>query len=73
MYYRDHNPPHFHARYAGRKAAIDIVTGQMIEGKFPPNGLRIVDAWRALHVAELLDNWEKARNKVQLNPVEPLE
>ena len=24
MFYSDHNPPHFHAEYAGNKALIDI-------------------------------------------------
>ena len=24
MYYDDHNPPHFHAEYAGHKALVDI-------------------------------------------------
>ena len=73
MYYRDHNPPHFHARYAGKKAAINIVTGELIEGKFPPNGLRLVNEWRVLHVQELLNNWEKARNKIQPDLLKPLE
>ncbi len=26
MYWEDHNPPHFHAFYAGEQALIDIVT-----------------------------------------------
>lgn len=26
MYYDEHNPPHFHARYGGSKVAIEIKT-----------------------------------------------
>ncbi|MDE6103630.1 MAG: DUF4160 domain-containing protein, partial [Oscillospiraceae bacterium] len=29
MYYEDHNPPHFHVEYAGRKAMIDILNGSV--------------------------------------------
>lgn len=27
MFYSDHNPPHFHAEYAGHKALVDIQHG----------------------------------------------
>ena len=27
MFYSDHNPPHFHAEYAGNKALVDIQGG----------------------------------------------
>jgi len=26
IYYDDHNPPHFHARYGGQKVSIEIQT-----------------------------------------------
>ncbi len=32
MYYNDHNPPHFHARYGNFHAVIAIDTGEIIEG-----------------------------------------
>ena len=25
MYYSDHNPPHFHAEYAGHKCLVDVL------------------------------------------------
>lgn len=31
MFYSDHNPPHFHAEYAGSKALIDIQAGCVIQ------------------------------------------
>jgi hypothetical protein len=34
MFYRDHPPAHFHARYADHKAKFDIVTLEVIEGLF---------------------------------------
>ena len=35
MYPDDHNPPHFHAEYAGFKALIDIQNGYVIGGALP--------------------------------------
>ena len=32
MFYSDHNPPHFHAEYAGNKALIDIQSACVIRG-----------------------------------------
>ena len=39
MFYNDHNPPHFHARYGEHKAVIAIETGEIIEGRLPPRVL----------------------------------
>ena len=32
MYYNDHVPPHFHARYAERKAEFAIADGKLLAG-----------------------------------------
>jgi hypothetical protein len=32
MYYNDHAPPHFHAKYGDEQASIRIYDGQAIEG-----------------------------------------
>jgi hypothetical protein len=32
MYHDDHEPPHFHARYAGREVKVGIHTGRALEG-----------------------------------------
>ena len=32
MYYNDHNPPHFHAEYAGHRALVDIQSASIIQG-----------------------------------------
>lgn len=36
MYFREHPPPHFHVRYAGGEAIIDIEAMQITEGRLPP-------------------------------------
>ena len=35
MYYDDHNPPHFHARYGENKAVIAISSLRILEGRLP--------------------------------------
>ncbi len=39
MFFGDHNPPHFHARYGGEKVAIEIETLRILEGNLSPRAL----------------------------------
>lgn len=32
LYYNDHPPPHFHAKYGGDEATISIDTGDVLDG-----------------------------------------
>ncbi|HEY5325863.1 MAG TPA: DUF4160 domain-containing protein [Mucilaginibacter sp.] len=72
MFYRDHNPPHFHAVYAEYEGLIDINKLELISGKLPPRVLGLVIEWTALHQKELDDNWESAKRQDQLKSIEPL-
>lgn len=72
MFYRDHNPAHFHAVYADFEWIIDIEKNEIIGGYLPPRVLGIVTEWTALHQLELMDNWVRARNQESLNDIEPL-
>ncbi len=58
MFFDDHNPPHFHARYAGEKVAIEIESLRILEGHLLPRALGLVIEWAAQHRNELLNNWE---------------
>jgi hypothetical protein len=49
MFYRDHNPPHFHAFYGDFEALIDIEKNELISGQLPPRVLGLVTEWAALH------------------------
>ena len=73
MYYNDHAPPHFHAKYGGEEASIRIDTGQVLEGALGTRALRLVDEWRLLHQSELLDDWHRAQARQPLVRIEPLE
>ena len=49
MYFQqaEHNPPHIHALYGEDMAAIDIQTGEVLEGHLPPKALSMVWEWAA--------------------------
>ena len=44
MYFQqaEHNPPHIHAIYGDDVAAIEIRTGEVLEGHLPPKALEMV-------------------------------
>ena len=42
MFYRDHNPPDFHAVYGEHEAMIDIEKNEIIYGYLPPRVLGLV-------------------------------
>jgi hypothetical protein len=73
MYYRDHTPPHFHARYGDAKIEIAIETLSVIAGKFPPRALGLVIEWASRHQEELLADWDLAQKHQTLNKIDPLE
>ncbi len=72
MYFADHPPRHFHARYSGEEATIIIATGEVLAGSVPARALRLVREWLGDHRAELLMNWDRARDHELLEPVAPL-
>ncbi len=72
MYWDDHAPPHFHAKYAEYEITVNILIG-VIDGRFPKRALRHVLEWYELHKDELLENWELCRKKEALKQIEPLE
>jgi len=73
MYYKDHEPPHFHIRYGDDKAIMAIDTLSMLEGRLGPRVLGLVTEWAALHRNELRADWELAKLMEALKPVAPLE
>jgi hypothetical protein len=72
MFFREHEPPHFHAEYGEHRARISIETGDVLSGGLPRRARRLVREWRELHRAELEDNWAKAALRRPLDIIEPL-
>ena len=73
LYHNDHNPPHFHAEYAGNEATFTITTLDLLAGELPRRARALVLEWASLHRMELLDNWERARRGAPPEKIEPLD
>jgi len=72
MYYEEHGLPHFHARYAGYDASIQIDGLAVLQGSLPRTKLALVRRWTRLHEDELRVNWERARREEELIEIDPL-
>lgn len=72
IFFNDHNPPHFHARYGGEKVAIDIRSMEVLEGSIAPRALGLVIEWASQHQDELMEDWELAAQDQQPRKIEPL-
>ncbi len=73
MYYNDHAPPHFHARYGEKRAIVAIDPLRVLEGRLTPRVLGFVMEWASMHQDQLLEDWDLARRNAALKPIEPLE
>lgn len=73
MYFNEHNPPHFHARYGNDKVEIDIESLSVLAGRLPPRAMGLVIEWASRHQAELMEDWKLARAQAELRKIEPLE
>lgn len=73
MYYNDHAPPHFHARYAEHEAQIDIESLETVGGWLPPRVLGLVREWARIYQPELRSDWEAARAGRPLHPIPGLQ
>lgn len=73
MYWREHNPPHFHAKYGDQGAIISIETMEILEGELPRRARAMVLEWAIEHRAELLENWRLCLEYSQPKPISPLE
>ena len=73
MFYGDHGPPHFHARYGSHKIVIRIADLSIFEGKLPPRALGLVMEWAARRQDKLAQNWQAAQAHRPLTPIEPLD
>jgi hypothetical protein len=72
MYYREHPPPHFHARYGEHRIRVFIETGE-VEGFFPKRALGHVREWLDLHRTDLEEAWRLASDGKIVPPIAPLE
>lgn len=73
MYYNDHAPPHFYAKYGDHEIRVSIHDGAILFGSFPARAQRLVLEWLDLHRDELVEDWALAEQRKPLRKIEPLE
>jgi len=72
MYWKDHAPPHFHAKYGDDEIVVEIRTGN-VSGSISNRAIKLIQEWRQLHKKELLKDWKLAEQKKALSAIAPLE
>ena len=73
MFYRDHEPAHFHAEYQGQQGKFTF-DGELLVGNIRSRtALRLIREWSRLHQAELEANWARIHEGNPLDRIEPLE
>ena len=72
MYYQEHQPPHFHAKYGAHTGVFSIVDLKLIEGSLPNRVISLVLEWAFQHREELMEDWELAMAKKPLRKIAPL-
>jgi hypothetical protein len=72
MFFNDHAPAHFHARYGEFEATIDIETLQVLQGGLPSRALILVKDWAMIHKEELRADWLLCRENAQPSKIDPL-
>ena len=68
MYFNEHNPPHIHVRYNEFRAAMDIRSLNVLDGRLPVRVRGLVEEWMEQHQGELLSMW----NSKKFHKVQPL-
>jgi hypothetical protein len=73
IYFNDHAPPHFHARYGEFLAQVRIADGAVMSGRLPPRALRLVRAWNLRYKREIERSWVQLMRTGVAEAVPPLE
>jgi len=72
MFYKDHEPPHFHAEYQGERGKFDS-TGRMLVGSIQSKtARRLITQGAKQHEAEIQANWQRMKAGRPLEVIEPL-
>ncbi|HCJ79781.1 transcriptional regulator [Peptococcaceae bacterium SCADC1_2_3] len=72
MYYKEHEPPHFHAKYGNQTGVFSIAELKLIEGSLPKRVISLVIEWAFEHRDELMEDWELATTKRPLRKIPSL-
>jgi len=58
LYFKDHNPPHFHALISEYDAMIEIKTQTIIQGSLPNNKKTKILKWAKSNESTLMAIWK---------------
>jgi len=72
MFWREHQPAHFHAKYGDEEVIVEIQSGK-VTGNISQRVLNMVQEWRELHKDELMVDWKLAEEGKPLKRIKPLE
>lgn len=73
MFWADHGPPHFHARYGDYRCAVNISTLQVMQGHLPRRALVLTLEWASLHREALMEDWALCEKRQTPRRIPPLE
>jgi hypothetical protein len=72
IYYNDHAPAHFHAKYGGYKAKFAVETLGVLNGRLPARQRRIVLRWASIRQEELREAWQRAQRLEHPGRIAPI-
>lgn len=72
VFFDEHNPPHFHAKYGGESVSIEIESLRVMDGNISPRALGLVMEWAAMHRNELSLAWDAVSHQRTPEKIEPL-
>ena len=73
MFYRGHEPAHFHAEYQGQQAKFDLAGNLIIGSIRSKTAVGLIGQWASLHRTELEANWKRIKAGEALERIEPLD
>jgi hypothetical protein len=73
MYYKEHEPRHFHAEHQARDGKFDFDGSQILGNITSRNALGLIRQWAQHNRAALDANWSKIKAGQPLDRIPPLE
>ena len=73
MFYREHEPAHFHIEYQSQRATFDF-DGEILAGEIRSGtARRLIRDWALQHRVELETNWQRMKAGQPMERIPPLE
>ena len=73
MYYKEHEPRHFHAEHQSQQGKFDFDGKQIVGNITSKNALALIRQWAQINRAALDANWSKIKAGDPLDRIPPLE